>query len=66
MQLQATTCAATRIAIVAMGVRSRFTSREVDREEYLEWFERVGRPHLFAAELREGQYDMLFAEDWPR
>ena len=54
MASRAVTHATAKLSVIAaLGGRSRYTIREVDREDYLEWFRRVGRPYLFFEELRE-------------
>ena len=56
MESQAMTRAAAQIATAtAVGVQSRFTFCKVTWGQYLGWFERAGRPHLFPEELRESQ-----------
>ena len=55
--------AKTTLATSAM-VRSRFTIREVSLDEYMDWLERVGKPHLFPEDLREGQTQMWYNEGW--
>ena len=47
----------------ALAIRSRFTLRKVSYAEYLNWFEQVGKVHLFSEELQEGQREMWFVED---
>ena len=37
----------------ALDAWSWYTIREVSQDDYLDWFRRVGRPHLFSEELRE-------------
>ena len=54
------------IAAEARIRRSRYTLREVDYEEYLGWFEWVGKPHLFREELQERQWGMWFSVDWAK
>ena len=50
------TRAAARTALATSVMAwSRFTIREVSRDEYMDWFERVGKPHLFLKDLREEQ-----------
>ena len=35
----------------ARAHRSRYTLHEISYQDYLEWFERVGKRHLFSEEL---------------
>ena len=59
------TRAAAKTALVASTMaRSRFTIREVSRDEYMDWFERVGKLHLFPKDLRDGQTQMWYNEGW--
>ena len=59
MESKASSHALAQIVVAEACVRrSRYTLREVDYEEYLGWFERVGKPHLFREELRERQWGM--------
>ena len=55
--------ARTALAMSAMA-RSRFTIRETSRDGYMDWFEWVGKPHLFPEDLREGQMQMWYNEGW--
>ena len=45
--------ARTALATSAMAW-SRFTIQEASRDKYMDWFERVSKPHLFPKDLREG------------
>ena len=59
------TRAAARNALAASAMaRCRFTIREVSRDEYMDWLERVGKPHLFPEDLRDGQTQMWYNEGW--
>ena len=65
MASRTVTRAAVHLSIATvLGGRSRYIIREADREDYLEWFSRVGRLHLFSEELRESQRAMQYFEDW--
>ena len=55
--------AKTALAMSAMA-RSRFTIWEASRDEYMDWFERVGKPHLFLEDLQDEQTQMLYNESW--
>ena len=55
--------ARTALATSAMA-RSLFTIWEASRDEYMDWFERVGKPHLFPEDLRDGQMQMWYNEGW--
>ena len=59
------TRAAARTALAtSVMARSRFTIRKVSHDEYMDWFERVGKPHLFPEDLQEGQIQMWYNEGW--
>ena len=57
------TTARTALAM-SVAARSQFTIREVSQEEYVDWFEQVGKPHLFSEDLPIEQTKMWYNEDW--
>ena len=38
----------------------------VEPDEYQNWFRLVGKPYLFAEELREAQHEMWYSADWAK
>lgn len=54
------------IAAEACAHRSRITLHEVCYEEYLGWFEQIGKPHFYEEELRESQRGMWFGSEWAK
>ena len=55
--------AQTALAVSATAY-SRFTIQGVTWEEYANWFEQVGKPHLFSEDLRDEQMHMWYNENW--
>ena len=67
MKSKASTCVMARAASIdARAHWSRYTLCEVGYEEYLGWFERVGKPHLFDEEPPENQRELWFDADWAK
>ena len=65
MASRVVTRAMAQLSVAAtLGGRSRYIIQEADRDDYLEWFKRVGWSYLFFKELRESQRAMWYFEDW--
>ena len=43
---------------------SQFTIREASRDEYMDWFEQVGKSHLFSEDFWDEQTQMWYNESW--
>ena len=50
----------------ALAWQSRYTIWSVSYVEYLDWFERSGKPHLFSEELWERQRGMWYSVGWAK
>ena len=67
MKSKACTRAVAHAATAAARARPlRYLHHGMDSDDYLNWFRLVGKPYLFAEELREAQRGMWYSADWAK